>query len=178
MKNQSRRMALCGVMTALGVVFMLMGGVIPLATFCCPALAGLALVPVLVESGGKMAMGSYAAVAVLNLLLSPDKESALLFAFLGYYPVVKPLFDRIHPRPVGLVAKLGLFNLAAGVMLACAAWLLGAEAALGEYEAMGRVGYLVFVALANVTMALYDRLLAVARVIYLKKLRPRLMRGA
>lgn len=178
MKNQSRRMALCGVMTALGVVFMLMGGAIPLATFCCPALAGLVLAPVLIESGGRMAMGAYAAIAVLSLLMSPDKESALLFAFLGYYPVLKPALDRIRLRPLRLAAKLAIFNLTAAAVLASAVWLLGMEAVLGEYQAMGRAGVAVFAVLANVTMLLYDRLLVITRAIYLKKLRPRLMRGA
>ena len=84
MRRKSRRMALCGIMVALAIVIMLMGGVIPLATFCCPVLASLTLIPVLMESGKKWTLMAYAATAALGLMLSPDKESALLFAFLGY----------------------------------------------------------------------------------------------
>ena len=76
MRNNSRRMALCGMMAALAVTIMLLGGVIPLATFCCPALAGLALIPVLMEAGKKWTLMVYAAAAVLSLLLGPDKEAA------------------------------------------------------------------------------------------------------
>ena len=34
--NASRRMALCGMLTALAVVILLLGGLLPLATFCAP----------------------------------------------------------------------------------------------------------------------------------------------
>ena len=80
----SKRIALCGVLCALGVVLMMLGGLFPLATFCSPALAALVLIPIMIETGRRMALGAYVAIAALSLLLAPDKESALLFAFLGY----------------------------------------------------------------------------------------------
>ena len=157
---------------------MLLGGVIPLATFCCPALAGLVLVPVLAESGKKWALCAYAAIAALSLMLSPDKESALLFAFLGYYPVLKVRLDGMKHRPLRLLAKLAVFNLAAGAALLAVAYLLGMDAVLAEYRELGRIGGIAFAVLANVTMLLYDRLLPIAQMVYLKKLRPRLTHGA
>ena len=66
MKNDSRNLALGGVMAALGAMFMLLGGGSPAATFCAPALAGLALVPVFAEGGAKLALGAYAAIAALR----------------------------------------------------------------------------------------------------------------
>ena len=42
MNTSSRRIAVSGMMVALGAAVMLLGGVIPIATFCCPAIAGLA----------------------------------------------------------------------------------------------------------------------------------------
>ena len=44
MKEKSRKMALCGVLCALSTVCMLLGGIIPFATFCCPALAAALLI--------------------------------------------------------------------------------------------------------------------------------------
>ena len=178
MKEKSRRMALCGVMAALGVVIMLLGGVIPLSTFCCPALAGLVLLPVIAECGRRMALGVYAVIAVLGVLMGPDKESALLFAFLGYYPVLKVRLDGMKHRPLRLLAKLAVFNLAAGAALLAVAYLLGMDAVLAEYQELGRIGAIAFAVLANVTMLLYDRLLPIAQMVYLKKLRPRLTHGA
>ena len=53
--NASRRMALCGMLTALAVVILLLGGLLPLATFCAPVLAMAALLPVLEECGPRAA---------------------------------------------------------------------------------------------------------------------------
>ena len=178
MRKEIRRMALCGMMVALGVAAMLLGGVIPLATFCCPALAGLVLVPVLAEAGKKWTLCAYAAIAALSLMLSPDKESALLFAFLGYYPALKPVLDRLKRPLPRMAAKLAVFNLAAGAMLLSAAFVFNMQAILREYAAMGRLGIAVFIVLANLTLLIYDRLLGMMCVIYIRKLRPKLMRGA
>ena len=51
-------MAISGVMTALATAVLLLGGVIPAATFVGPALAGALLVPVFAESGQRMALGA------------------------------------------------------------------------------------------------------------------------
>ena len=177
MGKKSRRMALCGMMAALAVVVMLLGGVIPLATFCCPMFASLALLPILAESGRKWTVRTYAAVAALSLMLCPDKEAALLFAFLGYYPAIKPALDRIGKKPLRIAAKLGVFNLAAGSMLLLIAFVLNMQAIVAEYAAMGVIGGAAFVVLANVTMLMYDRMLLIMYVIYIRKLRPTLMGG-
>lgn len=171
MRNNSRRMALCGMMAALAVTIMLLGGVIPLATFCCPALAGLALIPVLIEAGKKWTLMVYAAAAVLSLLLGPDKEAALLFAFLGYYPALKPTLDGVKNPALRIAAKLGIFNLAAAAMMLMIAFVLNMQAIVAEYAAMGVAGCIAFVILANVTMLLYDRLLLIAAFVYIRKFR-------
>lgn len=171
----SKRIALCGVLCALGVVLMMLGGLFPLATFCSPALAALALVPILIETDCRMAMGTYVAIAALSLLLAPDKESALLFAFLGYYPVLKPQIDRIRARWLRIVLKLALFNAAAGAMLLVATYLFGMAQILAEYREMGRALMIAFIVLANATMLVYDRLIAIAAVFYERRLRPKFM---
>lgn len=177
MKKESRRMALCGMMVALGVVIMTLGGVIPLATFCCPAIAALTLVPLLVEFGKKWALSGYVAIAALSLMLSPDKEAALLFAFLGYYPALKPALDRIRKTPLRIAAKLGIFNAAAGTMLLAIAFVLNMHAIMAEYAAMGLIGGIAFALLANVTMLLFDRLVLVAAILYIRKFRKNLTKG-
>lgn len=174
MRKESRRMALCGMMVALGMTVMLMGSVIPLATFCCPVLASLALVPVLVEWGKKWALAAYAAIAALSLLLSPEKESALLFAFLGYYPAIKPTLDRIRKAPVRIAAKLGIFNTAAAAMMLVIAFVLNMQAIVAEYAAMGTFGIAAFVVLANITMLAYDRMVLITAIVYIRKFRKNL----
>ncbi len=171
MKRNSRRIALGGMMSALAVTVMLLVGVIPAATFCAPALAGLLLVPVYVEGGMKDALVAYAAVGALSLMLCPDKECALLFAFLGWYPAVKWTLDaRMKPWPRRLL-KLALWNLAAGAMLALIAYVLRMDEVMAEYREMGRAMLAAFALLGNITMMLYDRLLAIVAALYLRRLR-------
>lgn len=86
--------ALGGVLAALAVVIMSMGTLIPVATYVCPMLCAILLQVVLKTCGSRIAWAWYGAVAVLSLLLAPDKEAAAVFAFIGYYPILKPQLDR------------------------------------------------------------------------------------
>lgn len=167
----SKRMALCGVLCALGVVLMMLGGLFPLATFCSPALAAIVLIPIMFETDRKTAFGAYVVIAALSILLSTDKESALLFAFLGYYPILKPDIDKIRLRWMRVILKLELFDCAAGLMLVCVTYLFGMAQILAEYRAMGQAMLIAFAVLANITMLLFDRLIGVAAFLYVKKLR-------
>ena len=178
MREKSRRAALCGMMTALGCVMLLLGGAFPAATFAAPALAGLTLLPVFSEYGRRQALAAWIAEAGLALLLSPDKEAALLFAFLGWWPGLKADLDRVRPRPLRAAVKLALFAAAAGLTLLTAVRLLGMEAILREYAEMGRAGTAAFAAAAGITMLLYDTVLARMLALYRRRLRPRLFRGA
>ena len=51
MKNKAKQTALCAFMCALATIIMALGSIIPAATFCSPALAILALIPVQEECG-------------------------------------------------------------------------------------------------------------------------------
>ena len=41
MKGTTRLLALCGVLTALGVVLLCLGGIVPFALYICPILASI-----------------------------------------------------------------------------------------------------------------------------------------
>ena len=112
MKEQSRKIALCGVSCALAVTIMLLGGILPLATFCGPMLAMVVLLPVRQECGTRMASAAYGAAAILALLLVADREAALIFVFFGWYPLVQPRILALRSRLLRLAAKLLFCNLA------------------------------------------------------------------
>ena len=174
--KKSRKMALTGMLCALAVVLMMLGGVIPLATFCCPALAGLMLIPVFVECGEKLSWCAYAAIAALSLILCPDKEAALLLAFIGYYPILRWRLDQLRSRLLRVVAKLGVFNLAVLAMYALSILVLQMDQILREYQEMGLVLTADCLLVGNVTLLLYDRLIAIMTALYVKRLRGRLMK--
>lgn len=111
--GKSWMLAYCGMASALCIAVMLLGTALPILLFIAPAVAGFLIAAVREECGSRMALTAYAAVSLLSLLLVPDREVALAFAaLLGYYPLVKPRFDRIRPAIVQLLAKLCLCNLA------------------------------------------------------------------
>ena len=174
--GKSKKMALTGMLCALAVVIMMLGGVIPLATFCCPALAGLMLIPVFVECGEKLSWCAYAAIAALSLILCPDKEAALLLAFIGYYPILRWRLDQLRSGLVRVVAKLGVFNLAVVAMYALSILVLHMDQILREYQEMGLALTIACLLVGNITLLLYDRLIAVMTALYVKRLRGRLMK--
>ncbi len=136
-RGKSRKMALCGVLSALAVVLLSLGGILPFATFCCPLLAILCLVPVVEVYGGRTALLFYTAVSLLSILLAPDKEVALLFVFLGYYPAIRPRLNRmIHHRLLRVLCKLVVFACGISVMYFVAIQLLGMTYIVEEYTSM------------------------------------------
>ncbi len=174
--KKSRKMALTGMLCALAVVIMMLGGVIPLATFCCPALAGLMLIPVFVECGEKLSWCAYAAIAALSLIFCPDKEAALLLTFIGYYPILRWRLDQLRSRLLRVVAKLGVFNLAVLTMYALSILVLQMDQILREYQEMGLALTVACLLIGNITLLLYDRLIAIMTALYVNRLRGRLMK--
>lgn len=177
MNRRTRQIAVSGMMVALAVAILMMGGVIPAATFAGPALAGLILIPVFAEGGQKLALGAWAAIAALSLILCADKEAALLFAFLGWYPAMKWRLDKRLPGWKGVPVKLLIWNGCAGAMAALIAFVLRMDQVMAEYREMGRAVLIAFAVLANVTLLVYDRLLAIMAAVYIKKFRGKIFKG-
>lgn len=174
MKNKTHQLALCGVMCALALVIMLLGGVISIATFCCPALAGLVLIPLVVDCGKRMALGAWVAISLLSLMLCPNKEAALLFTFLGYYPVVKWRLDGIKSKWKRRGLKALILNASIAVMYGLAFYVLRIDQIMTDYQDVTRVSLIALVVLGNFTLYLYDRLLFIGAWLYVKKYRSKL----
>ena len=173
-RETSARTAFCSILTALGVCLMLTGGLIPIFTYCSPLAAGALLIPVLAEYGKSSAWRVYTATALISLLLGADKEAAFFYLFLGYYPVVKALFDRISSKPARLLAKLGFFAASVAVMYVFLYFLLRLDTLREELASSEALVNAAFFVLLAVTMMVYDTLLARLSVLYVRRLRPRL----
>lgn len=110
MKTTSR-IALSSVLCAMSLLCLLLT-FFPFATYALPAIAGVFLMPLVVECGKKTAFCAYLSVSVLALLLVPDMESKALFvAFFGYYPLLKAVAESTQSRFLEWVIKLCVFNL-------------------------------------------------------------------
>ena len=148
--------------TALASVFLCAGGILPLATYACPVLASVSVLLVGEECGKKYGWCCYAAASLLALILSPDKEAAMTFAFLGYYPLIKPLLDRLPAAALRFFAKLAVCAAAMGAMYALLIFVFRLEAVLRELSETGPVLLSATIALGAVTFFVYD--LALARL--------------
>ena len=154
--GKAKPIALGGILAAMALVIMSFGGMIPSATFVCPMLCCLLLRVVRTLCGDRIAWAWYGAVAILGLLMSPDKEAAAVFVFLGYYPILKPKFDRCRLK---WLWKLLYFN---AVILAMY-WLLinlfSMAQLAAEWEELGFIMTAVMLVLGNVTFILLDNVL-------------------
>ena len=168
MKDASRRMAVCGVLTALCVVLMALGSAVGVLTYVCPMTAGIAVLLVREAYGARYALTLWCAAGLLALLLVPDLEmTALFLGLLGWYPAARPALNRL-PKWGRRLAKLLVFN---GAVLLIYAALL----ALMGVDSLGLGGWLENAALllmGNVIFFCYDRILE--RLSY--RLIPRLRR--
>lgn len=174
MRQQSGRAALCGLMAALSVVLMLLGGYLAIATYAVPMFCSLFLLPALAEYGSGAAWLTYGAVTLLGLMLCQDKEAAFFYLFLGYYPILKQYLDKIGNKVIRLAAKLAVVNAAVVLMYAVLGFVLGMDDAVAEFRTMGTVMLWGYALLLNVTMLIFDRLLVKMSAVYQYKLRPRL----
>lgn len=156
-RSKASDMALGGVLAALAVVIMSLGGLIPAATFVCPMLCMLIVTIVLKRCGRRTAWAWYGAVAILSLLLSPDKEAAAVFVFLGYYPILKPKLDSL---PCKWLWKALLFNAAILLMYWLLMNLFGMAELTEEFAEMGVVMTVITLILGNVCFFLLDFVLS------------------
>ena len=170
----ARQLALCGVLAALALAMMLAGGLIPAATYCCPVLACILLIPVLDRCGRRIAWAWFAAVALLSCLLCPNPEAAALFLFLGYYPILKSGLDRIRLRPLRYLTKLALFNSATAAMYAALIFLLGWEELTAELQESSLALLALTLVLGNLTFCLTDLLLTRLERLYQNKISKKL----
>lgn len=154
--GSAKAVALGGILAALATVIMCLGGLIPVATFVCPVLCLVILYLVCHLCGKRIGWAWYGAVSILAVLLGADKEAAAVFAFLGWYPIVKPYLEK---WPLSLMWKLLFFNIA----LAVTYWLLlsvfGLAEIAQEYAEFGLISGAIMVLLGNATFALLDLLL-------------------
>ncbi len=172
MKNKaSRRVAFCGLLTALAVVLMAVSGAVGIGTFAGPVLAMVALLPVREEYGGRAALTSYAAAALLVLWLVPDRELALVYAALGWYPVLRPTLARVGSRLLRGVLKVLLCTVVLLFLYGVLLRLLGIPTGLG-----GTVFNLVLLVMGDVIFLLTDLVLLRLSRLWRTKLRKKLLK--
>lgn len=109
--RQSRRIAECGMICALCVVIMIVGGILGIGLYASPMFAGLFLIPLGRKYGRRYHLTLWLAVSIISFLTVPEAEQNLMFlCFFGCYPILQPYFHRIQCKIPRVIAKFVYFN--------------------------------------------------------------------
>ena len=153
----SDRVALGGIVAALCIVIMFLTGVLPALYIAAPMAAGLLMIILVEEVSVGWAWLTYLAVSLLALIVTFDKEAALMFIlFFGYYPMLRLYLEKIKLKPVRTVCKFLFFNLFLVLDYLATVYVLG----LPTFEDTGPVMFVILFFAFNLVFFFYDRILS------------------
>ncbi len=158
MKN-TKKITLCGMMASLAIVVMLTS-YFPYLTYAIPAVAGLFIMVPLIECGVSWSLGTYIASAAIVFITGETEAKLLYVLFLGYYPILKSLIERMKKQAVEWALKLVCFNAAAVAFYYVSSMLFAVS--FDDFGDFGKYGAYIFLAMCNIVFVLYD--IGVSRV--------------
>ena len=157
-------------MAALAVAFMMLS-YFPYLTYAIPAVAGLFIMAVVIELDLKWAFLSYVSSAVLVFLFA-EMESKLMYVFfLGYYPIIKALLERMRKPVIEWIIKVLSFNAAVLLVYAIFAKPMGID--MSDFGTLGKNGAFVLLGLGNIVFVIYDIAVSRMAMMYVKIIRPK-----
>ena len=169
--KETKKITLSAMLTALGVVIMLLGAVIEALDLTVGAIASLIVVFVFVEIGKPYHWLVWLCTTLITALIYPG--SALWVEYLlvfGIYPILKSYIERL-PKWSWWPVKIAYINLVVGFLA------LGMEKLLGIPFFEDEAGWLriLFWALLNVAFVMYDVFLRTLLRVYFAKYRDRII---
>ena len=177
-RSNARKIALCGITGAIATLCLLLGGFIPLASFTAPAIAGLVLIPAVVEIGYKNGIYIYAVVGIISLFLVANKEiSAGFIFFFGYYPILKAYLDKINSIVIRWACKFMVFNTAFVTMYAMLIFLFGLDSLVQSFYQSSAIFFIVVAVIGNVTFCIFDLTISRIACLYFHKYHKRIVKG-
>lgn len=139
--------------SALSVVVMLLTNIMPSMMYVIPIVTGAIVFAVSEIIGKKWALGVFFVTSLISFILLTDKEAALNYTlFFGYYPLLKPVYEKL-PKVISWVVKLLGFNIAItiiGLIVTFIFKLPFLDEDLGEFTIP------LFALLFNVVFVMYD----------------------
>lgn len=157
MRESTKRLARLALLTALGVVFLVLASVLPTGSLAMLAVASFAVCIARMLYGYGWGIGVFGVTAGLGLLLYPGAAAISYAGFFGYYPLAKSLFERLHSRVVEWVLKLALYT----AVFALYWTLLPVDSTLPWYA---------LYPLGAVAFAIYDWCISLMVRIYIEKI--------
>ena len=161
--KKTKLITLCGMMSALAVVIMLVGGYLEVGMYASPMISGLLLMPVGDKYGKKYHFAMWIVVSVISFLILPHVVQNLMFLLLfGLYPILYSFFGKMS-KILAFILKFIYFNVT----------FMGIEALVmlvlvPEVISPGMI--VLFLVLGNITFVLYDLVIPRADFIFRKYL--------
>ena len=161
-KKSTKRLTLCAVLTARGVVVLSLGSLLEVLDLSAAALAGMLVVIVVIEVGGPWPWLVWAATGFISLLLPLKTAAVFYLIFAGYYPILKEKIEKLRSRLLRWAIKLFFMNAALTLVILVTSYVLTLPDAALDWT------WLLYL-LGNIAFVLFD--IAMTRLITLYLLR-------
>lgn len=167
-KNQTKLLTVSAMLSALGVIVLGIGSVFQSLDLTTAALAAFFCIYAVIEMGGPYPWMIWAVTSFLGILLLHQKSPAVMFLFIGCYPILKEKLERLRGWLCWLL-KLVIFHAMAGLFLLTMKLFFPDELLLS-------MGWMLIVSyfVAVITFVVYDYALSKVITLYLLRLRQRL----
>lgn len=167
--KSTKKLALSAMLTALGTVFMVLGGFIEVLDLTVCALASLLVAFVYIEIGAPYYWLVWICTSLCSALLFPGSplwmEYLLVF---GIWPILKAFVERL-PRPLWLLLKLVFINAIIWALIFLMDAVFGTPFLDADLPILKAALYV----LINVAFVLYDMFITVMVRFYYDRLRKR-----
>ena len=167
-KKTTKLLTVSAMLSALGVITLAIGAVFQSLDLTTAALAAFFCIYAVIEMGDPYPWMIWAVTSFLGILLLPQKSPAVMFLFIGCYPIVKAKLERL-PIWICRILKLVVFHAMAGL------FLLTVHIFFPD-ELMLSLGWMLLASyvIAVGTFAVYDYALSKVITLYLLRFRQRL----
>lgn len=150
-QNNTRKIALGGICTALAVIFMFGASFVPGIELTLFLISSLFTAAMVIEAGPAGGAGVFAASSLLGLILIPNKLMIIPYVFCyGYYAILKFYVEKIKSGAVQMLIKVIYF-----AALICSGMLLF-RSVLASSIHMPDYPVIVLIIAGVVMMILYD----------------------
>lgn len=171
LNRKSGKIALAGIMTALGAAALFLENVFPTGKLGFYVLGGFLLSVVVMECGLSFGWLSYAAVSLIAFLIVPEKTAvAPYILFFGIYSLVKSHIERLNRRIAEWVLKFAFFNLSLYFMWNIAVNVL----ALIPRNVTEKLPIIAVIALLQAAFFIFDWIFTFWTQYYLKTIQPKI----
>ncbi len=125
MKSNIREIVISALSVALCTTLMILTGVLSVAAYIMPMVAGLLISIIQIELNSKRASQIFIATSILSFIFCPDKESFIIFIlFMGIYPIVKNRLDRISNLLLRFLCKALISLIASSLIFVIFTYIL------------------------------------------------------